>query len=176
MKLDMKELLIKMLGVDFRYPVGSYYETSDANFDPNVTWGGTWVKDSDGKVTVAQDTADTSFDVIGETGGSKDAVIPYHNHSFTGNALGSHAHTHTSAGHNFVGTVNGGTITRHTISSGSGAANMIRSTQPFYNDAATAGASAGTPSGTIGYAGTDGNATNANLQPYVVVIRWHRTA
>lgn len=26
------------------YPVGSYYETSDANFNPNNSWGGTWVK------------------------------------------------------------------------------------------------------------------------------------
>ena len=25
------------------YPVGSYYETSDANFNPNTAWGGTWV-------------------------------------------------------------------------------------------------------------------------------------
>lgn len=24
------------------YPVGSYYETSDPTFDPNVAWGGTW--------------------------------------------------------------------------------------------------------------------------------------
>lgn len=29
---------------DFIHPVGSYYETSDTSFDPNVTWGGTWEK------------------------------------------------------------------------------------------------------------------------------------
>ena len=29
--------------LDLFYPVGSYYETSDSTFDPNVTWGGTWV-------------------------------------------------------------------------------------------------------------------------------------
>lgn len=28
--------------IDLFYPVGSYYETSDASFDPNVSWGGTW--------------------------------------------------------------------------------------------------------------------------------------
>lgn len=30
--------------IDFTtfWPVGSYYETSDATFDPNVAWGGTW--------------------------------------------------------------------------------------------------------------------------------------
>lgn len=32
--------LHKML--DAFYPVGSYYETSDSNFDPNTEWGGTW--------------------------------------------------------------------------------------------------------------------------------------
>lgn len=30
------------------YPVGSYYETSDSTFDPNVSFGGTWTKVSDG--------------------------------------------------------------------------------------------------------------------------------
>lgn len=28
------------------YPVGSYYETSDTSFDPNVTWGGTWISET----------------------------------------------------------------------------------------------------------------------------------
>lgn len=28
--------------VDMFYPVGSYYETSDASFNPNTAWGGTW--------------------------------------------------------------------------------------------------------------------------------------
>lgn len=32
------------------YPVGSYYETSDADFDPNTAWGGTWVKVSGGLI------------------------------------------------------------------------------------------------------------------------------
>lgn len=32
--------------MDVMYPVGSYYETSDATFDPNVSWGGTWSLDT----------------------------------------------------------------------------------------------------------------------------------
>ena len=32
--------LLPML--DFFYPVGSYYETNDSSFDPNVSMGGTW--------------------------------------------------------------------------------------------------------------------------------------
>lgn len=30
--------------IDTLYPVGSCYETTDENFDPNNSWGGTWVK------------------------------------------------------------------------------------------------------------------------------------
>lgn len=32
--------------VDFFHPVGSYYETSDTSFDPNVSWGGTWISEA----------------------------------------------------------------------------------------------------------------------------------
>lgn len=64
-KIDMASL------IDVLYPVGCYFETSDTTFDPNVSWGGTWVEDSVGKVTVSQDTNDTDFDTIGETGGNK---------------------------------------------------------------------------------------------------------
>lgn len=39
------------------YPVGSYYETSDANFDPSVAWGGTWT------VQTPADVLATSKDV-----------------------------------------------------------------------------------------------------------------
>lgn len=28
--------------INLAYPVGSYYETSDNDFDPNATWTGTW--------------------------------------------------------------------------------------------------------------------------------------
>ena len=35
--------------LDMFYPVGSYYETSDKDFNPNKVWGGTWVKMTDGE-------------------------------------------------------------------------------------------------------------------------------
>lgn len=31
--------------LNYIYPVGSYYETSDADFDPNTAWGGTWTSE-----------------------------------------------------------------------------------------------------------------------------------
>lgn len=39
--------------IDKIYPVGSYFETSDESFDPNVSWGGYWIKDTGGLVTVS---------------------------------------------------------------------------------------------------------------------------
>lgn len=36
--------------LNYIYPVGSYYETSDASFNPNVVWGGTWVKVAGGLI------------------------------------------------------------------------------------------------------------------------------
>lgn len=32
--------------IDAFYPVGSYYETSDTTFDPNISWGGTWTSET----------------------------------------------------------------------------------------------------------------------------------
>lgn len=40
---DALRMLISVI-----YPVGSYYETSDADFDPSTAWGGTW-EYADGK-------------------------------------------------------------------------------------------------------------------------------
>jgi hypothetical protein len=70
---------------DIFYPVGSYYETSDSSFDPNTAWGGTWVLDSKGRVTVSRDETITDFDTIGETGGEKTVTLtvdemPNHSH------------------------------------------------------------------------------------------------
>ena len=33
--------------LDVFYPVGSFYKTADITFDPNVSWGGVWVEDTD---------------------------------------------------------------------------------------------------------------------------------
>ena len=68
--------------VDYIYPVGSYYETSDTTFDPNVAWGGTWVLETAGKFHVSAGTGYT----IGSTGGEA-------THTLTVDELPSHSHT-----------------------------------------------------------------------------------
>lgn len=36
----------QLQAMELFYPVGSYFETSDSTFDPNVEWGGTWTSES----------------------------------------------------------------------------------------------------------------------------------
>lgn len=151
--IDITNNIISVDGptlLDIVYPVGSYYETSDTLFDPNVSWGGTWVKDSAGKVTVAQDTADTDFDVVGETGGSKN--IQAHTHNFTQPTI-------TSAFLDNVKYTTGGSSPRPSTNG--------TKTTTGWNRAS--GGAVGAVSGA-----STGNA--GNLQPYIVVNRWHRTA
>lgn len=130
------------LFIDIVYPVGSYYETSDTSFNPNTAWGGTWVEDSKGRVTVGQDTNDTSFDTIGETGGEK-------THTLTTNEMPSHNHGFSEALAKWY----------------AGADDMLGGNYDTRtNGYLTATNNAG------------GGQAHNNLQPYIVVKRWHRTA
>jgi hypothetical protein len=91
---------------------------------------------------------------VGATGGSANAVVVSHSHSFAGNALGSHSHTLTTNRTSKSGNATPFMLTDPNIGenlNGSAAFN-------------TSGVSAGTPSGTISTAGVSG--TNANLPPY----------
>ena len=85
------------------YPVGSVYINATVATNPATLLGfGTWVTVGDGKVLVNQDTADTSFDVLGETGGSKDAIAVSHTHTLTAASAasnGAHTHSVTDPGH-----------------------------------------------------------------------------
>lgn len=65
----------KQMIVDLVHPVGSYYETSDASFDPNTYWGGTWVEDTEGLSTIAYKASDDDFSTVGATVGEKEHMI-----------------------------------------------------------------------------------------------------
>ena len=74
--------------LDFCHPVGSYYDTSDTLFDPNVAWGGTWELDTDGVVYGSKSLTNGSpFNtntgtIIGEDEHSLTvAEMPSHNHN-----------------------------------------------------------------------------------------------
>jgi hypothetical protein len=87
-----------------------------------------------------------------QTGGSKDAIIPYHNHTATSSVTDSgHAHEWSYSNRLLY---NAGGGNPNTLPGG--AANQTTSS-------ATTGISVST---TVNYAGSSGNTTNANLPPY----------
>lgn len=169
------------------YPVGSYYETSDTTFNPNTEWGGTWELELAGQVHVS---SGTGYSVAGaltnqSDGGNKDAIIPYHNHTTTksGSVNGggscsitsSGAHTHTQQGWLGAATGSKEMRARKTISGDPKEAGALISSGA-HTHSVPAHSHTDTIAITVNYAGTDGNTTDANLQPYIIVNRWHRTA
>jgi hypothetical protein len=157
---DLKAVLESVLPtpspVDFFYPIGSYYETSDANFNPNTAWGGTWVLESGGRVHISSGAneanttnfwgsypAGTNIFPLGEMGGEP-------RHTLTINEMPSHQHQLTLDAY------------------GTDTASGVKWTS-------------GNNMGKFKYAGdmiepTGGGQAHNNIQPYVVVNRWHRTA
>lgn len=100
--------------LDLFYPVGTYYETSNSNFNPNESWGGTWVEDTKGYVTIG---ATTSFNVV--DGNYQDigpgTKIGEYQHTLTTNEMPAHSHPVSSTAephsHTFSGTASSHTHT-----------------------------------------------------------------
>ena len=135
------------------YPIGSYYETSNTSFDPNIAWGGTWVEDTGGRVLVAQDTG--TFTTVSGTGGEE-------THTLIVSEMPSHNHTITRPQW-----FQSEAVAVHDSGPGS-IYGQTTNTTPSYDDDHSK-----TRSGILN-AGGDG--AHNNLQPYIVVKRWHRTA
>jgi len=142
------------------YPVGSIYINAGATTNPATLLGfGTWTAFGAGRVMVGLDGSDSLFDTLEETGGSKDAIVVSHTHTATS--------TVTDPGH------------LHSVTYGS--ASNTSSVYPsklstgVFSDADTNTATTGITVATTN-ASTGSSATNANLQPYITVAMWKRTA
>ena len=161
--------------LDF-YPVGSYYETSDTSFNPNTSWGGTWILETEGQVHVSAGSNYTIAGALTDTsdGGSEDAIIPYHNHSV--NAVTSQGmsanttHSHTIYGKYKKTCANGSSQNRV---DGNGSS---QTSGPYSASSANLAHTHTVPAHNTNYVGTSGEEVGANMQPYIVVNRWHRTA
>jgi hypothetical protein len=139
------------------FPVGSIYTNASVSTNPATLLGfGTWTAFGTGRVLVGVDSGDTSFDTLGETGGSKDAIVV------------SHTHTATDSGHTHVYGPGSTNNTFFQYSAGGGNSGI---TQPVGQSATTASSTAN-----ITVASTGSSATNANLPPYITVYMWKRTA
>lgn len=140
--------------LDIFYPVGSYYETSNASFDPNTTWGGTWVLDSQGRVTVSQNS--DTFATIGATGGTESHD---HEYSIKSNIYWSQfdkLQVYDYATNTWKEGTSGSSQSGQRTNNNAAASTKTVADTPFTAVASTS----------IG----------STLQPYIVVKRWHRTA
>jgi hypothetical protein len=145
------------------YPVGSIYINSASSTNPSTLLGfGTWEAFGAGRVLVGLNSSDALFDTLEETGGSKDAIVVSHNHTATSSSSVSdpgHTHDSNAWGSGF------GTGKYSGNYSGDGGDNLTTSS--------VTGISVST-STSVGTTGSSG--TNANLQPYITVRMWKRTA
>ena len=92
---ELKSLTINGKSIyDLIYPIGSIYETSDKDFNPNTTFGGSWQRIK-GKVLVGVDESDTDFSTSQKSGGEK-------THKLTKNELPHHNHALLGGGHAFA--------------------------------------------------------------------------
>jgi hypothetical protein len=151
------------------YPVGSIYINATSSSNPNTLLGfGTWTAFGAGRVMVGLNGSDALFDTAEETGGSADAITVAHTHTATSIV--------TDAGHKheistFFGQGDGGGQTYQApFSNQDGAVNP----SPNINYDTTTNTTGITVATTNASTGSSG--TNANLQPYIVVRMWKRTA
>jgi len=147
------------------YPIGSIY-SSTVSTNPNTLFGfGTWVAYAAGRVLIGNGGGFTAA----ATGGSADAIVV------------SHTHTGTTVSTSLTGTV--ANIAESFAASGTASGVFTKgsgtsSGTPTSTDTSYSGSfsmdASHTHTFTTGSTGSSG--TNANLQPYVVVYMWNRTA
>lgn len=146
------------------YPVGSLYLNATNAINPATLLGfGTWTAFGAGRVPVGFDSGDALFNTAEKTGGSKDSAVISHSHTVSGttDTQGSHVHTMNRD-------ISSG-ISATSINVNQGVSNLA--TLDTIN---AAGAHSHNVSGTTSTVGSSG--TNANVQPYITVYMWKRTA
>jgi hypothetical protein len=157
------------------YPVGSIYINAGVTTNPATLLGfGTWTAFGAGRVMVGLDAGDALFDALEKTGGSKDAIVVSHTHTGTTASAGDHIHKvlNQDSQSNF-GAWSGSTLAKRNGSGGGENYNLNgTNTLADVGDTSTAGAH----DHTFTTASTGSSATNANLQPYITVAMWKRTA
>jgi hypothetical protein len=137
------------------YPVGSIYFNATSAENPahaTLLGFGTWAVYAAGKVAVGLDASDADFDNVADTGGSKTQDLDIEN-------LPAHGHPYRVS---------------PSSTGGSGASGGFTTS----SSDSTTGPHNGTTSGTIGdqIGAAGGGVAHNNLQPYVVVRMWKRTA
>jgi len=145
------------------YPVGSIYINAGVSTNPATLLGfGTWTAFGAGRVMVGLNASDALFDTLEETGGSKDAIVVSHTHTAT-STVTDPQHNHGASAGNFLTETGSGSYAY-----GGTGANISVVTNTASE---STGVTVATTNSTEGSSGT-----NANLQPYITVAMWKRTA
>ena len=149
---------------DIAHPIGSIFQTvhnyADSAAVVAAIGGTTWVRFAEGKVMVGYDASDTDFDTAEETGGAK-------THTLTEAQLPAHRHfLFRNVGVGNIGDTTASLSAAHFYADGSQSYRIRKSsaTNAFLEPDITLSGQTGS-----------GSAHN-NLQPYVVVYMWKRTA
>lgn len=136
-------------------------------FDPNESLQGTWERFAKGQTLVGVNESDTDFSTVGKTGGEKNHILtnqeaPPHNH---GNAGGT------------------GTVSSIIGQRNSGAYGILSwNNYGAYGELATGSGTYAKTSGEISintsheHSSVGGGKAHNNLQPYITVYYWVRTA
>jgi hypothetical protein len=141
------------------YPVGSIY-TATVSTNPATLLGfGTWTAFAAGRVMIGNGGGFSA----GATGGSADAIVVSHTHTAT-STVTDPSHNHSSA-RNAANTA-GSNTTGFAANSFDG-----NNSGPITTTSVATGITVATTNASTGSSGT-----NANLQPYIVVYMWNRTA
>ena len=155
------------------YPIGSIYINASVSTNPSVLLGfGTWSAFGAGRVPVGFNASNPLFDAAEETGGSYDSAVISHSHTAT-TSITDPGHRHRIAGNV------GGGVAVLGLQSGSVAGIGAGSSGNYVDDYlgtpilenSTTGVTASTSVTATGSSGT-----NANIQPYITVFMWKRTA
>lgn len=150
--------------VDLIYPVGSIYMSVNTTNPSTIFQGTTWEAVGQGRTLVGAGTGKDSANVSktfssGASGGWYNAVVVSHNHSASTGSAGKHNHTISPMTY------------RENYYSGGGKSNA------WYAGSGTAHTNttgAHTHGVTVNYNGVSG--VDRNIQPYLVVNMWKRTA
>ena len=156
-----------LLGI---YPVGAIY-ISTVNTNPNALFGfGTWERFGNGRALVGVNESDANFNPVMQTGGSA-------THALTAAQMPRHTHVQNSHNHRLW-------LTHQTSASGHQNRNQAPGRDNNENNRAWSATDASeTITATNQHTGGTGTAQSAsnggahnNLQPYITVFIWRRTA
>jgi hypothetical protein len=151
-------------GLQAAYPAGSIY-MSTVSTNPATLFGfGTWVAFGAGRVLLG----DGGGYSAGATGGSADAIVVSHTHTGT-TTITDPGHTHTLAISSGASSITG--LGGSGPSGWQGSNTGVQYVSTSGTNSSATGISASTAISTTGSSGT-----GANLQPYIVVYMWNRTA